>query len=754
VLNIVKQQKYIHVATQSIQKIKSSFSDLEFNANEILGNISNNNHNKMAKYYLGIDETGRFNILQPEGSFVCGVLTQISQSELNSLYVKTYNEIKNTTITTINEVLSKIHWTEMSVNQDIYQQRCWVKSHAPEIVKLYRSSGMPTLAANPQAFWEGAVAVVIRNAIEELEDLQVVQGDDKPYDLEIFIDERAKKCWGVSDEDNYKFIQYHKTLKKQIEKFIKEQLPQSTCKYEINFSNDGVNSFINFADICCGILRTKEHRNKVEDRVVICSCENNQVAQLQKVRATLEDKEKENNQLKIDNSQLLLEKQRAEQLEQKAQDELKQKEQIQEEKEQIQEEKKSLKNDLNKTETERAKLAEELQRREAEQKAQEEIQKQREEELQKQIEELLQRIEKVESTPQPLDVATTSRSNSPFAKRVVKMKSIDVEEKSMDDDQLDLIEKTIDKSMLVSGCAGSGKSVIAMHKAQQILEKGGDVIVISYTKSLCDFIEYGKMVSNLKGRFYYHYQWKKREMPHADYVIVDEIQDFTSEEIQEFIKATRKNYFFFGDTAQSIYGGLKTTMSIKEISEITGLQPLMLYNNYRLPKPVAKITQQYIGIDVNPYSETAYKSTETNLPHIVQIDTMEAQAKVIIETVKRQRDKTIGILVSDNALVQKFMDIFYQENFLCEAKYNDGDSFNYTLDFSTQNPKLMTYHSAKGLQFGTVIIPMFDGATSNDRKKSLYVAMTRTYRDLFVFYSGELKTPLKETDKSLYLSNF
>lgn len=43
-----------------------------------------------------------------------------------------------------------------------------------------------------------------------------------------------------------------------------------------------------------------------------------------------------------------------------------------------------------------------------------------------------------------------------------------VEEESLDDDQLDLIDHTINSSMLVSGCAGSGKSVIAMHKAAQI----------------------------------------------------------------------------------------------------------------------------------------------------------------------------------------------------------------------------------------------------------------------------------------------
>lgn len=689
----------------------------------------------MAKYYLGIDETGEFNIRDSKNSFVCGVLTQTSQTDLDTLYIKTYNEKNGKKVKAISEVLSNVHWTDFRKDTYVHQRDIWADALSPKIHKLFRSVEKPTIAPNEQAYWVGAVAIVIVEVISTL-----TSSDE----LCVFIDGRARKCWGLTTP--VEWDTYHGEIKKQLEDYVDKQTPSDKCKYSITFQNDDVNSFVNFADICCGILRSNNHRTKVADKVILCK-EENQIVQLRKIISGLQGKEEK------EKSRLMLERQRAEQLEQKAQEELKQREEIQKEKEKIQEEKDGLKNDLTKTKEAKAILENKLRNREEEQKKREEEQEKREEELQKQIKELRDRIEKAEPMPQPSIVGSTPPSNSPFVKQIVKMKSIDVEEKSMDDDQIDLIEKTINKSMLVSGCAGSGKSVIAMHKAQQILEMGGDVIVISYTKSLCEFMGCGKSVFNLKERFYYHYQWKQRLMPQADYIIVDEIQDFTREEVQEFIKATRKNYFFFGDTAQSIYGGLKTTMSIKEISEITGLQPLMLYNNYRLPKPVAKITQQYIGIDVNPYSETAYKSTEINLPHIVQIDTMEAQAKAIIEIVKKQRDKTIGILVSENTLVQKFMDIFYQENFLCEAKYNDGDSLNYTLDFSTQNPKLMTYHSAKGLQFGTVIIPMFDGATSNDRRKSLYVAMTRTYRNLFVLYNGELKTPLKEIDKSLYLSN-
>ena len=180
-----------------------------------------------------------------------------------------------------------------------------------------------------------------------------------------------------------------------------------------------------------------------------------------------------------------------------------------------------------------------------------------------------------------------------------------VEEESLDDDQLDLIDHTINSSMLVSGCAGSGKSVIAMHKAAQIADMGYSVILIALTKSLAGFMGVGYTSQSYK--FYYHYQWKWLGMPSADYIIVDEIQDFELKEIQEFMNTAKKHFLFFGDSAQSIYTRFgKKTLSIEAISKLTGLKELKLYNNYRLPKNVAQITQKYVGVNVMPYQEKVY----------------------------------------------------------------------------------------------------------------------------------------------------
>ena len=70
----------------------------------------------------------------------------------------------------------------------------------------------------------------------------------------------------------------------------------------------------------------------------------------------------------------------------------------------------------------------------------------------------------------------------------------------------------------------------------------------------------------------------------------------------------------------------------------------------------------------------------------------------------------------------------------------------------------MTYHSAKGLQFETVFLPLleeyeekWDFVKNVDcNRKTLYVAMTRTYKDLYVMYSGDLPDVLTGIPANIY----
>ena len=377
---------------------------------------------------------------------------------------------------------------------------------------------------------------------------------------------------------------------------------------------------------------------------------------------------------------------------------------------------------------------------------------------------LIEEVKAVEKEVENIELNTditvepkTQTAKKRFGMKQKILKAFNVEKESMDDEQLDLIGDTIDKSMIVAGCAGSGKSVIAMYKAQQILESKGDVILIAYTKSLNRYMRQGKE-NSLDERFFYHWQWIDQGMPKADYIIVDEIQDFDREEIMQFINAARKCFFFFGDTAQSIYRAFgKETLTIDQISSMTGIKVSRLYNNYRLPKPIAKITQEYLGLteedNVRKYSESLYLSKENASPVFVECHSRQEQIDCIISIIRKNKYRNVGILVPENDLVLEIMNAFTSEKFACEFKFNAGynDYRNKdTLNFKTEYPKLMTYHSAKGLQFETVILPFYQGANNLDEKKSLYVAMTRTYRHLYVLYNGDMLKPLKGVPERLY----
>ena len=385
-------------------------------------------------------------------------------------------------------------------------------------------------------------------------------------------------------------------------------------------------------------------------------------------------------------------------------------------------------------------------------------------EIESETVQLIEEVKAVEKEVENIELNTditvepkTQTAKKRFGMKQKILKAFNVEKESMDDEQLDLIGDTIDKSMIVAGCAGSGKSVIAMYKAQQILESKGDVILIAYTKSLNRYMRQGKE-NSLDKRFFYHWQWIDQGMPKADYIIVDEIQDFDREEIMQFINAARKCFFFFGDTAQSIYRAFgKETLTIDQISSMTGIKVSRLYNNYRLPKPIAKITQEYLGLteenNVRKYSESLYLSKENALPVFVECHSRQEQIDCIISIIRKNKYRNVGILVPENDLVLEIMNAFTSEKFACEFKFNAGynDFRNKdTLNFKTEYPKLMTYHSAKGLQFETVILPFYQGANNLDEKKSLYVAMTRTYRHLYVLYNGDMLKPLKGVPERLY----
>lgn len=210
---------------------------------------------------------------------------------------------------------------------------------------------------------------------------------------------------------------------------------------------------------------------------------------------------------------------------------------------------------------------------------------------------------------------------------------------SLDDFQRQLIDRKNNKSMVVSGSAGSGKSLIALHKAKQIAALGESYTIIVYTKSLRKYFEDGLKKLGLRNVYHYH-QWRHNQR-RVKYLIIDECQDFTREEINE-MKQYGEYCLFFGDTAQSImgFGDRGQTQTIERTASDMGIAPDPLYFNYRLTQEVAAL-----GEKVGNVEDLVLKcKRQGEKPNLISANSYDGQLDKIADIIKNRSLTNVGIL--------------------------------------------------------------------------------------------------------------
>ena len=338
-------------------------------------------------------------------------------------------------------------------------------------------------------------------------------------------------------------------------------------------------------------------------------------------------------------------------------------------------------------------------------------------------------------------------------------RSFFVKDSELDDWQIRVINKRTDNSFIVKGCAGSGKSILALWKAKQIQEKGmGTYLYVVYTKALRQYMEDGIMTVGLNDKnvknFDSCFSWTKTEtgfvrggwkVGYFDYIIVDEAQDFSKEDIEVFRKFARKALLLYGDSAQQLYkfNPEKTPLSIEDIYNMTRFPMEQLVFNHRLPKKIARVAQ-YINSE-NDELEERCTTEGMDKPKILRFPTKDAELDAIASIIKNKSLEDVGILFRLNEEVEYAYRYLSNKGLTVEAKY--GRQMD--LDFTSDNPKLMTYHSSKGLQFENVFIPDCE-AEKEEERNPLYVAITRTYESLYIMHTGNLSSFFDPIPRSLY----
>ena len=225
----------------------------------------------MAKYVLAIDEFGKFEI-GTKNSFACGVVVEANELTLKQAYQKVYKEfgfpepVPNST----NELLqtkedindkARFHFNKLTDSQ---LEIC--KNNLLGFAKkVYVSKDKPTMFANNQSWWLIAVVVVIERFLNDYP-------FEKGSEVEVWLDCRSDKVWGVLQEDveELGFASYHNTLKQQIERRVQNYAANKGVTLKIYFKSDTSSFYINLADLVCGFVR--KDRAAIGAEIVETSC--------------------------------------------------------------------------------------------------------------------------------------------------------------------------------------------------------------------------------------------------------------------------------------------------------------------------------------------------------------------------------------------------------------------------------------------------------------------------------------------------
>jgi superfamily I DNA/RNA helicase len=246
------------------------------------------------------------------------------------------------------------------------------------------------------------------------------------------------------------------------------------------------------------------------------------------------------------------------------------------------------------------------------------------------------------------------------------------------------------------------------------------------------------------------------------HLVVDEIQDFTPEEVRDF--KTKSDYLhFFGDSFQQIYAQFRQTTNFEELENILeNERRKTLKFNYRLPKNIAKVavcTRHWQGtirdakqngeeFVENCQNEGESFAFEKSFNHGQE----ELEKNFIAELVQAEsKTRQVAIILPFNKDVKALYQFLEKKGVECEVKYSETEdkTFN-TLDFRTSNIKLLTWHSSKGLQFECVILPFMNSRICRSNWiEALFVALSRSSNRMFVTYSGPRTIFLSQANQDI-----
>jgi len=352
------------------------------------------------------------------------------------------------------------------------------------------------------------------------------------------------------------------------------------------------------------------------------------------------------------------------------------------------------------------------------------------------------------------------------------------------EEQLRAVELNTDEHRLIFGGPGSGKTQILLHRAASLRDQFSIAPerfrIFVFTNVLKQYIQSAMAFLDLPeeniltfddwcNKFYTAHinkrlPWdKKNKSPDYaairrqvleklrsgtgrllyDFVLVDEGQDLDREAF-ETIRLMARHVMVCMDNKQQIYEHGSTE---SDILAMLGMRKrnVALLSAFRCCPYIVQVAARLIDDPMardNYLNQARTAQTERQKPLLYFSGNEQDEKLRLIDILKTRQNlgDRIAVLYPTKRLVFGYAKAFAEAGLEVEVPRKRNNQVGYLpIDFTSDRPKLMPYHSAKGLTFDTVIMPRlqpsaFVGIPQASLQRLLFVGITRATR--WVYFSS------------------
>jgi superfamily I DNA/RNA helicase len=317
------------------------------------------------------------------------------------------------------------------------------------------------------------------------------------------------------------------------------------------------------------------------------------------------------------------------------------------------------------------------------------------------------------------------------------------------------------KSFFLTGCAGSGKTVIAAH-ALSLLRKETSKTVgfLVYTKLLRKFIEDGFENENIDDSIWHFHDWYYHDgRPNRDIFLIDECQDFKIEWI-DAVKSKSSCQIWLGDDSQQIYEDANGFEDL--FKNFSNTSTFTLNVNYRNCLFVARFASKFIRLtDIDkkkgvtlqqkidnfilPIINNPLQAAGANNQPVVFIESsnknkeLDAIARIIKDIVSNtnEHSRKVAIAHFRHAMLNELEKEFNKREINCFRITEDKKELP---NFNSPSLIILTpIHSLKGLEVDYVIFPRTDEDKWSDENifnNLLFVLFTRARKRIYCSFTN------------------